>query len=376
MAELKTQILIRNDTAENWTAKDPVLGAGEFGVEVGASDNKLKIGDGEKKWSELPYTYNYSELQQIAQFDSDLQLTMQFGRYKPGSSGSVVVPAEGKTAQQVLLDAFAVPTNPTVGARTLTISTSGNQTGEVGELFALPTATAKVGTGSYQYGSYGADGTTKYTDTGTGIVFSSISISSENPAKTATGSNSNSDVTLSLTTTELPDADRKFTDTARTFNFSASASHDGSPRTPVNNVGTKVESLKIGAQDLTATGSLTVTGYRKWFMYIGKDHTTPISSAFIRGATHMGWGKDAASQAGVEIPAGTTRIVVAIPTACNKALTEVIDVDGMGLSAFGKFVSDTVEVEGANGATAVEYKTWTLVQAEGLAATHYDFTIG
>ena len=47
------QIQLRNDTAANWTAANPVLAQGEVGLET---DTRLfKIGDGVKTWSQLSY---------------------------------------------------------------------------------------------------------------------------------------------------------------------------------------------------------------------------------------------------------------------------------------------------------------------------------
>ena len=54
---LKTRILLRNDETANWLKhQNTVLGQGEAGVEFLANGKtKIKIGDGVKKWSELPY---------------------------------------------------------------------------------------------------------------------------------------------------------------------------------------------------------------------------------------------------------------------------------------------------------------------------------
>ena len=50
---MAVQIQLRNDTAANWAAADPILAQGEMGLE---SDTRLfKIGDGESTWSELEY---------------------------------------------------------------------------------------------------------------------------------------------------------------------------------------------------------------------------------------------------------------------------------------------------------------------------------
>lgn len=50
---LKTTIIMRNDTAENWSTKHPILAKGEFGVEN--DTNKFKIGDGVTAWDKLGY---------------------------------------------------------------------------------------------------------------------------------------------------------------------------------------------------------------------------------------------------------------------------------------------------------------------------------
>lgn len=49
--ELKTRIVLRNDSTANWTAQDPVLMKGEIGFDMDLLI--FKVGDGVKKWSEL-----------------------------------------------------------------------------------------------------------------------------------------------------------------------------------------------------------------------------------------------------------------------------------------------------------------------------------
>jgi hypothetical protein len=57
MAELRTRIVLRNDSTANWLANESaVLLKGEVGFEFLADGQvKMKIGDGFKGWSELPY---------------------------------------------------------------------------------------------------------------------------------------------------------------------------------------------------------------------------------------------------------------------------------------------------------------------------------
>lgn len=48
----------RRDTTANWTAKNPILAAGEIGVELGATagdPQKIKVGNGTTAWNSLPY---------------------------------------------------------------------------------------------------------------------------------------------------------------------------------------------------------------------------------------------------------------------------------------------------------------------------------
>ena len=45
----------RRDIAANWTANNPVLLAGEFGIELDSTPIKMKIGDGATHWNDLPY---------------------------------------------------------------------------------------------------------------------------------------------------------------------------------------------------------------------------------------------------------------------------------------------------------------------------------
>lgn len=47
------RIQLRRDTASNWTSANPVLAAGEIGIET--DTDQFKIGDGATAWSSLSY---------------------------------------------------------------------------------------------------------------------------------------------------------------------------------------------------------------------------------------------------------------------------------------------------------------------------------
>ena len=56
MAEFNARIRHKRDTSANWTAKDPVLLDGEIIlVDTASGSVRKKVGDGQKKYSQLPF---------------------------------------------------------------------------------------------------------------------------------------------------------------------------------------------------------------------------------------------------------------------------------------------------------------------------------
>lgn len=51
--EVTSKFTMRNDTAANWTTKNPVLRNGEFGYDT--TNKRVKMGDGVTRWGSLPY---------------------------------------------------------------------------------------------------------------------------------------------------------------------------------------------------------------------------------------------------------------------------------------------------------------------------------
>lgn len=56
--EIKTRIIIRNDTSDNWEGSIIVLQKGEPAIEIDTVNKtgKLKIGDGTSTFSQLPFS--------------------------------------------------------------------------------------------------------------------------------------------------------------------------------------------------------------------------------------------------------------------------------------------------------------------------------
>lgn len=405
---LKTRIQLRRDTTANWILnKDVVPGAGEpcFDVDTGV----LKIGDGATTYENLEavgastfshyegitgegeddnaviarvtadhtlvkgdicivktlisgdkYSYksfvydgehwgamdgNYSA--ENVYFTSDLTYTAPIGVLTVPSSGSGSIASTGKNVNDVLASILAKETNPTITQPSASVTLTGAGAKEVGSKFT-PAYTASLNPGKYQFGP----------DTGITATTYAISDSNSKTADTATG-----------TFDEMTVGD----DT--NYKVSATISY-GDGAIPKTNIKNDYAAGQIKAGSKTAS-SAAVTGFRNWFMYVGTDETE-LSSAVIRSATAKGTGKNASTQNGVTIPAGTKRIFVAIPagTGYTKQLKSVIDVDGMGLDVFANFTLSTVAVEGANGYTAMNYNVWCAENANGFSATHYNLVIG
>lgn len=58
--ELNVKVKQRYDTASNWTTNNPVLLAGELGIE--SDTKKMKVGDGTTSWNSLAYMIATPEL--------------------------------------------------------------------------------------------------------------------------------------------------------------------------------------------------------------------------------------------------------------------------------------------------------------------------
>lgn len=344
MAELKqlnTRIVIRNDTAENWTTKNPILLKSEFGVELGdtPADNKLKIGDGVTAWNDLAYTYDLDSIKTLINaakptadnvyFTDNLVFTEQFGKYTPDSTGSVTVPVkdENMSVADLFMNAFAEEKNPTVTQPSLSVSLSGAGAKEVGTE-VTPTYSTTFNVGSYEYGPE------------TGVTATSYAISDTNSATATTASGT-------LTTFTVEDA-TNYKVTA-TVNYSEGA-------IPKTNLGKDYAEGKIASGSKTATSS-TITGYRNSFYGSVTDKSGDITSAVVRALSGK---KNGAVSKGNTFKAaeavGAMRVIIAVPS--PRTVTSIKDENGLNAEAFSAFTHTTVNVEGANGYTAKEYNVY------------------
>lgn len=313
-----------------------------------------------KTWAAMDGNYDASNVY----FGDDITFTNPFGTLTlPSGKTSGTLEAKGKSLEALLKGILAKTESATVTQAKYTLSAS-------------PTVSS-LEIGSYITG-FGWDGT--FTD-GQYSYGSSEYPSSKAAGLTATYEMSTE--TEGATTENATAIDGKYTLTtpiqidetkAKTY-----ASIKGvctinytNVRTPVNNIGDVEPSKKLTSPtSIEKTANVNATGYRNSWYYIGSDCESAIDSAFIRKAT--GKGSNTKNFGTLTIPAGTKRVMFAVPGSAS--MTSCIDVDGMGLDVKENFTSSTVQVEGANGFTAADYTVFVCDNANGLAATKYTVTI-
>lgn len=335
---LKTRIQLRNDTEANWllVANTLVPLAGEVCI-TNDGDNKglYKVGDGTSTWGQLEYHGGGGgadvqvDASQVT-FSQDLVFTEPFGKYVPGSSGQVTIPANGDSLLQVLLDAFAEDSNPSITEPSVSVTSSQMTRAEVGTNIT-PSYNVSFKPGSYQFGP------------ATGVTATAYSVTFD-------------DETLTTATGSF--AEYQVTDSSN-LRIQAQVTHTAGA-IPVTALGQEYADGQIQEGTKSAqTGA--VTGYRKSFYgtYTAKG-TEGTDSATIRALQSS---SDNALANGstftINIPVGALRVCFAYP-ATLRDVTSVKDVNGLNAEIASSFVKSEVQVAGANNYSPIPYKVYTL----------------
>lgn len=411
---LKTKLVIRNDSAENWTTKNPVLLKGELGIEI--DTNLFKIGNGTSAWAALPYanesapaettyqaipTEGQTDLEAIAAavgsaelhegdtaicirnigtadhksytayvyngtnwaamdgnydasnvyFDADFTATEKVGTISIPSSGSTTVAAQGKSLKEFLTALLAAEKQPSVTQPAVTVNMSTGKAYEVGTT-VTPTYSASLSAGSYTYGP------------ATGIT-----------AKTWSVTNSATDETLTTATGSFANV---VVGDSTNYSVTATATYDAGAM-PKTNIGNDAPDKQIPAGSKSATASQKITGYRNFF-YGGLTTSSteaPLTSAIIRGLT-KGGAYNSPKTLNVNAATGWKRIVVAIPASSSRAgitLVNLVSTLNADITADYK-VAANVNVEGADGYAAVAYKIYVYEPAKLDASEQHKITLG
>lgn len=408
--QVNIRLITRNDTAENWTTKNPVLLEGEMGLvrETGL----IKVGDGTTAWNNLSYINDLSTVtanhyegtaaegetdtaviarvlgETVAEkddtfivkrvisgaknsytayvydgtkwaamdgnydasnvyFDKDFVATAPIGVVEIPASGSTTISAAGKSVKDVLAGIFAKEKEPTVTNPAVSITASANKAYEVGTKVS-PSYSASLSAGSYTYGP------------ATGIT-----------AKTWSVTNSGSDETLTTATgtfAEITVADNT------NLSITATATYDAGA-IPKSNIGNEVPAKQIKAGSASATTSANVTGYRNFFY--GVVNTENLTSDVIRGLTKGGAYTTSKTFDVNVTTADAVGIVVAYPSNVPRSgISKVLLTTSMNADVTADYkVTKNVDVEGANGYTAQSYKVYLYKPAKLTADQTHKITL-
>lgn len=411
---LNIRIQLRNDTAENWTTKNPLLLKGEMGVEI--DTGKIKIGNGTDYWTTLKYSG----------VDED---TIKGIIDNNRSAFTEVVPNEGETDAQALA---RVITNPKKGdmAVVVRIFVEGKQS---------YTAYIHDGTGfKAMDGNYSADnvyfdeditytvqfgtlakpaGSAKFSAKGKNVsqVFASLMAQEANPSKTNPAVSFNTQTgfgTFEIGTTKnltysaslsagsytygpatgitaqswevtcTGVAGSKSTATGTFDNVVAEATAKtitakatyGDGAIPVTNLGNPYAAAQIKAGNASKTSD-SLVGVRYMFWGPMTDASAELNSANIRALAHnkaSGTGTLSTFGAG----AGAKKVVVAVPA--GRKITKVLLTSAMNADITSIFVKQGTQsqVEGAEGYTAAAYDVYVYQPASIGAGETYSITIG
>lgn len=276
-------------------------------------------------------------------FDDDITYTVAIGTLaKP--SGSAKFEAKGKSVEQVLSTLMAKEANPSKSDPAVSFSsTSGLGTFEIGTKKNL-TYTAALSAGSYTYGP------------ATGITAQSWSVKCtgvEDVLTTATGSFDN---------VVAEETAKKITATA-TY---------GDGTIPKTNLGNSYPASQIKAGSASKDSNV-LQGVRHMF-YGPMTTDAALDSTTIRGLKHEAASKKPITTFGAG--AGAKKVVIACPAGYN--VTKVLMPSAMNADATANFVKQagTVNVEGAEGYTAVPYTVWVYQPASIDSTETYAITIG
>ena len=408
---LKTRILLRNDETANWLKhQNTVLGQGEAGVEFLANGKtKIKIGDGVKKWSELPYVDGEDIVQtQVFQIEAqaeqedltaianavgdavlqsgDIAIIKRViasekyeytayvyngiswcamdGNYNAENvyfdkdlvttsavgnitltNGQATIAAAGKNLKQVFDTIFVKEKNPSVTQPSVGVTLGNSGAKEVGTKI-IPSYTTSFNAGKYEFGP------------ATGCNPTSWSVTDSDgsaPLTTATGKFA-----------EITVADDTNYKVTATVNYNEGA-------IPVTNVGNEYTSGKITAGSKSATSS-AITGYRNSF-YGTLTEKGELTSDIIRSLNKSNKALTNGNSFDITIPVGAKRVVFAYP-ATLRDVTSVKDVNGLNAEISGAFTKSTLSVEGLNNFQGINYKVYVTDFAEAVAtANTYKVTI-
>lgn len=417
MATLNTKIVMRNDTAANWTEKNSVLMKGEFGVET--DTNKFKIGDGTKAWADLPYAgADESVIKSIINENRDTcsYVDLTEGQDDTDGLAALANPKQGDTAivRKAIDDTHKSYTayvysgtawsamdgnyNASNVYLDTDITMAGNYT-QVGNLTKTQTGTATFATKGksvadalteifskrLQPGAPTAPAVTltfgqaKAYEVGTTVkpTYSASLSAGSYTYGPATGITATSwevtDTAGHTATTASGSFDDVVVADNTNYKITAKANY-GEGAIAKDNLGANSDPVvKIAAGSATKVSG-AITGYRNSF-YGSVTEKAEITSTIIRGLTKSNKALANGNGFTIAIPAGAVRVIFAYP-ATLRDVSSVKDVNGLNAEIKSAFTQSTVTVAGAGADAGIAYKVYVTDFANAVeAANSYTVTI-
>ena len=291
-------------------------------------------------WAAMDGNYNAESVY----FDEDLITTSAIGNITL-TNGQATIPSTGKNLKEVFNAIFVQEKNPTITQPSVNLTFAQAKAYEVGTS-VTPEYSASLNAGSYQYGP------------ATGVTATAWEITDTAGHNASTASGAFEAVVVADNTN---------------YTITAKANHTEGA-VPKTNVGNDYAAGKIASGTKSKTSN-AITGYRNSF-YGTVEAKETVTSTIVRGLSGKS-GKALANGAtfNVSIPVGAMRVIIAYP-ATLRDVTSIQDVNGMSAEIKPSFAKSTIQVEGANGATAIDYKVYTLDYANANdAANTYKVTI-
>ena len=374
MAEIKTRIILRNDTAENWENSEVKLKKGESAVEIVDGKAKLKIATADdQEFAAAPYIggaeANVFQVELTAD-ETDIEAAISKvvgstelavgdiaivkagiagdkksytsyvwdganwvatdGNYSAAnvytndnitlagtyssignfSKGKVV--SAGTSLQSLLTEMLSQRIQPgNPTAPTAIITATGDDGGkEVGDTYTKPTAKITVTTGSYT--NEGTSTGVKYLDNIVTVAFGADPDTATYKVTNSAELGNGGTVSIAASTYAPGATSASYTDNSVSYTFSGKA-HNEAGNVAKDNLGSNSNpEKKIAAGDLTvADKSVSFRGYRK--MFVGNTSATTLDSTAFR-ALSLKSAKASTTQFEITVPEGATNLVIACPT--------------------------------------------------------------
>ena len=287
----------------------------------------------------------------------------QIGNLTKTSTGTATFEVKGKTLMEALTEIMSkrlqpnTPTKPSVAAFTF----SPNGVVECGTTYESISINAPTfNPGSYQYGP--ATGITP-----TGWTLERVaSTGTENVASVAGPWTDEGTGGFTIGDQSGDISSLRYRATAAYGEGAVANDNLGSPSNP---------EVKISAGSASAQSSSSITAYRAFFYgAVTSDPPGTVDSAYVRGFTKSTSAASNGKTFNITIPEGAKTVIIAYPATFHD-LTSVKDVNAFGTDIVASFVKQTVQVEGANGYQAIDYKVFIYNPAAALGANTYNVTI-